>query len=250
VVIGPLPVSAGPLRLLLAGSDVRLRKRMHAVVEARPQMLLVGAVPTGENAVAAVAELAPDVLILDVEMAGAHACTVTRSALALRPQLGMVVWIELVDGAGLPDEKAVTMQHVGRCCCVDSVADDAEIEQAIVSAAAGRPCLSRRLMLRASLTPREYEVLALTAAGWTAAQIAQTSAAPASTRSFSKDSAALASLSERCGRSARSGKSGLGCARVKRWCTMHVFLPGNLARRVRVPIRARRATSWPASHCQ
>jgi DNA-binding NarL/FixJ family response regulator len=174
LVIGALPVSAGPLRLLLAGSDARLRERMRAVVEARPQMLLVGAVPTGENAVATVAELAPDVLILDMEMAGAHACSVTRSALALRPQLGIVGWIELVDSAGLPDEKAVAMQHVGRCCCVDSGADDAEIEQAIVSAAAGTPVLSRRLLLRASLTPREYEVLALTAAGWTAAHIART----------------------------------------------------------------------------
>jgi DNA-binding NarL/FixJ family response regulator len=84
----------------------------------------------------------------------------------------MVVWIEVDDSTPLPDDQARTMQHAG-ACCVDTSADDAEIEQAIVCATTGKAFLSHRLMLRRSLTPREQEVLGYLAAGWTTAQIAR-----------------------------------------------------------------------------
>jgi hypothetical protein len=81
-------------------------------------MLLVREVVCGEAAISAVAELAPDVLILEMEITGVHACSVTHSALALRPQLGIAVWIAL-DDTELPDEQAWWMRHGGVCCCVD-----------------------------------------------------------------------------------------------------------------------------------
>jgi len=172
-VIGKQLMSARPIRLVLAGSDARLREQVCAVVDAQPQMLLDSAVHSGEEAIAAVAELAPDVLVLDMQITGMHACSVTRSVLTLRPQLGIVVWIELADSADLPDEKALLMQRAG-ACCVDTAADDTEIEQAIVCASEAKPFLGHRLTLRASLTPREHELLAVLAAGWTTAQIART----------------------------------------------------------------------------
>lgn len=167
-------MSAGPFRLVLAGTDERMRERVHAAVEAWPQMLLVGEVFRGEDAIATVAELAPDVLILDMEIMGVHACSVTRMALELRPQLGIVVWIALDDSTDLPDLKTWSMQRTGACCCVDDGADHAEIAQAMICASMGKAFLSHRLTLRATLTPREHEMLALLAAGWRTAQIAQT----------------------------------------------------------------------------
>jgi DNA-binding NarL/FixJ family response regulator len=173
-------MSVGSIRLALAGSDARLRERVRAVVEARPQLLLVRDISSGEEAIATMAELAPDVLVLDMEIMGVHACSVTRAALSQRPQLGIVAWIDLVDSTELPNLKAASLQRGGVCCCVDTATDtyEAEIEQAIVCASAGKASLSHRLTrratLRATLTPCEHELLALLAAGWTVAQIART----------------------------------------------------------------------------
>jgi DNA-binding NarL/FixJ family response regulator len=122
----------------------------------------------------AVAELAPDVLVLDMEIRGIHAFSVTRTVLAHRPQLGIAAWIALDDSTELPDWKASSLQQAGVCCCVDDMADHTEVEQALVCAPARKPFLSQRLTLRATLTGREHEVLALLAAGWTTAQIART----------------------------------------------------------------------------
>jgi DNA-binding NarL/FixJ family response regulator len=173
-VIGRGLMSAGPIRLVLAGADERLRERVHAAIEARPQMFLVGEVIRGDEAISAVAELAPDVLILHMEITGVHACSVTRAALALRPQLGIVVWIALDDSTEVPDEQALWKRHGGVCCCIDDAADHEEITQALLCASTGTTFLSHRLTLWASLTPREHEVLALRAAGWRTAQIART----------------------------------------------------------------------------
>jgi DNA-binding NarL/FixJ family response regulator len=171
-------MSAGSIRLVLAGSDARLQERVRAVVEARPQLLLVRAASSGEEAIATVAELAPDVLVLDMEIMGVHAYSVIRAVLTRRPLQGNVAWIDLVDSTELPDLKAASLQRGGVCCCVDTAADEAEVEQAIVCASAGKEFLSQRLTrratLRATLTPREHELLALLAAGWTRAQIART----------------------------------------------------------------------------
>jgi DNA-binding NarL/FixJ family response regulator len=173
-VIGKGLMGAGPIRLVLAGTDVRMRERVRAVIATRPQLLLVRDVTGGEEAIAAVAALAPDVLVLDMEITGIHAFSVTRTVLALRPQLGIAVWIDLYDSSKLPDWKASSMQRAGACCCVDDAADPAELEQALVCAAAGKEAfLSHRLTLRATLTGREHELLALLAAGWTTAQIAR-----------------------------------------------------------------------------
>jgi two-component system nitrate/nitrite response regulator NarL len=161
-------MSTGPIRLVLASSDVRMREQVDAVVATQPQMLLGSAVTCAQEAIMAAAEIVPDVLMLDMHIQGVHACSVTRTALTARPQLGVVVWIELGDSSDLPDAQAWTMQRAG-VCCVDTSAGHAEIEQAIVCATTGKAFLSHRLTLRASLSGREHKLLALIAAGWTTA---------------------------------------------------------------------------------
>jgi chemotaxis response regulator CheB len=76
-------MSTAPIRLVLAGSDVRLREQVHAVVATRPQMLLVSEVTCGEDAIAVVAECAPDVLVLDMQNLG-RSC-LQRDAHGLNP---------------------------------------------------------------------------------------------------------------------------------------------------------------------
>jgi DNA-binding NarL/FixJ family response regulator len=171
-------MSAGPIRLVLAGTDACLRERVRALAHAQLQLQLAGDVPSGDEAVAAVADLAPDVLLLDMEITGATACSVTRAVLTRRPQLGIVVWIEVFDSTELPDLKAAAMQRSGASGCIDSAADAQELAHALVCASLGKAFVSarlrRRALLRATLTPREHEVLTLLAAGWTTAHIART----------------------------------------------------------------------------
>jgi DNA-binding NarL/FixJ family response regulator len=114
---------------VLARSDVHMQEQVRAVVAIQSHVLLIGEVTGGQEALAAVAACAPDVLVLDMQISGVHACNVTRTTLTHQPQLGIVVWIELDDGE-LPDSQAWMMQGAG-VCGVDSAADHAEIEQAI-----------------------------------------------------------------------------------------------------------------------
>jgi len=171
-------MSAGPLRLVLAGADPCLRDWMRAIVHARPQLQLVGDVARGDEAIAVVADLAPAVLLLDIEVTGASACSVTRAVLTRRPQLGIVVWIGVRDSTELPELKAAALQRAGASGCVDSAVDAQELAHAVVCASVGTAYVSNRLrrraLLRATLTPREHEVLTLLAAGRTSAHIART----------------------------------------------------------------------------
>ena len=171
-------VSSRPHRLVIAGADACMQERMRAVVRAWPQLQLVGEVSGGGEAIAAVAELAPDVLLLDMEIPGASACSVTRAVLTRQPQLGIVVWIKVLDSTDLPDLKATAMRRAGASGCIDSAAAAQEVAHALVCASLGIAFVSTRLrsraLLRATVTPREHEVLTLLAAGWTTAHIART----------------------------------------------------------------------------
>jgi hypothetical protein len=118
------------------------------MVAARPQMLLVLDVTSGEEAIAAVAELAPDVLFLDREIT--HGLSrIQPDTYDLGPAAAgrhRVVWIDLCDSTELPDWKAWLMQRAGVGRDVDDTAAHEEIPQAIVCASTGKSSLSHRLM--------------------------------------------------------------------------------------------------------
>jgi DNA-binding NarL/FixJ family response regulator len=163
----------GPIRVMLAGSNDRMRDKVRKAVEGLPEGILVGEATDGQQAISAVLELQPDVVVMDMEISGVHAVEVTRAILSLHRRVGIVVWIDLNERSDLPDEKAAWMRHVGVHGCLDSDAERPEIERAIASAARSEAFLSFRLTQRASLSPREHEILMLVAAGWTNTRIAK-----------------------------------------------------------------------------
>jgi DNA-binding NarL/FixJ family response regulator len=65
----PMPdVGAAPLRLLIADDRARTRRALRALLAGHPGFTVVGEAADGEEAVAAVERLRPDLVVLDVRM--------------------------------------------------------------------------------------------------------------------------------------------------------------------------------------
>ena len=87
-----------PVRVLLADDQEVFREALRDVILATPGMTPVGAVCSGEAAVAAVEELAPRLVIMDKRMPGIGGVEAARRIRELRPDVVVVlVSVELPD---------------------------------------------------------------------------------------------------------------------------------------------------------
>jgi DNA-binding NarL/FixJ family response regulator len=162
------------IRLLLAGTDEEMCQRVRTALAALPGATLVGHVDTGDEVIVNLAQMEPDVVLIDTEITGTPALLVTQRLKTSYPRITVVAWIHL-DGTGtLPDEKAHWMRHFGASCIVDDRAEQDELVQGLVAAAGSEHFLSSRLKKRAALSTRQQEVLGMLAAGWSIAKIART----------------------------------------------------------------------------
>lgn len=81
----------GPILVLLADDQPLLTSGLRLVIDAQPDMTCVGEVADGTAALAAVAEQAPDVLLLDLRMPGLHGLEVLRRLPAAAPTRTVVL---------------------------------------------------------------------------------------------------------------------------------------------------------------
>ena len=179
----------GPLRIVIAEDSVLLREGMSGLLH-RFGHAVVAAVADASALVAAVEEHQPDIVITDVRMPPGFSDEGLRAAVALRaahPSLAILVlsqYVEQTYAAELLD----TDPRRGRGAGVgyllkDRVGDVEEFADAVRRVAAGdtvidpevvRQLLGRRRDPLERLTPREREVLALMAEGWSNGAIART----------------------------------------------------------------------------
>lgn len=73
-----------PIRVLLADDDVLVRQGLRVLLEAHPDLAVVGEAADGAEAVARAAALRPDVIVMDVRMPGTDGITATRTITAAR----------------------------------------------------------------------------------------------------------------------------------------------------------------------
>jgi DNA-binding NarL/FixJ family response regulator/signal transduction histidine kinase len=171
--------AAKPIRLLLADDHVVVRGGVRRLVEAMPGVLLVGEAATGEEAVARAIELAPDVILMDVQMPGLDGLEATRRIRAALPRVGVAVL-----STSAPDDVVMEAVRAGaRGYLLKDVGPD-ELRDAILAVAAGgsyfAPSVAAKLaggVRRGGtaverLTARELAVLRRLAAGATNKQIA------------------------------------------------------------------------------
>jgi DNA-binding NarL/FixJ family response regulator len=84
-------MSQQPIRLLIVDDHEKVRQGLTAFLNNEPDMEVVGAVASGEEAVVAAIEAAPDVVLMDVSMPGIGGIEATRLLASAHPGLRVVM---------------------------------------------------------------------------------------------------------------------------------------------------------------
>ncbi|MER6496684.1 MULTISPECIES: response regulator transcription factor [Streptomyces] len=178
-----------PARVVVADDQTVVREGIVMLLGLLPGIEVVGAAGDGEQAVQLVAELAPDVVLMDLRMPRCDGVEATRRIRAEHPGTQVVVLTTFADDDSLfPALKAGARGYLTK----DAGGD--EIVRAVHSVLSGdaglSPSIQRRLLERLSqpeppqptatsveppdgLTAREVEVLALIAEGLSNQEIAR-----------------------------------------------------------------------------
>jgi DNA-binding NarL/FixJ family response regulator len=177
-----------PARVLVADDQTVVREGIVMLLGLLPGIEVVGAAGDGEEAVELVAELAPDVVLMDLRMPRCDGVEATRRIRTEYPGTQVVVLTTFADDESLfPALKAGARGYLTKDAGGDEIA---RAVRSVLSGDAGlSPSIQRRLLERLShpeppqplpageapdgLTAREVEVLALIAEGLTNQEIAR-----------------------------------------------------------------------------
>jgi DNA-binding NarL/FixJ family response regulator len=171
--------------VVVADDQSAVREGLVLLLGTLPGIDVVGQAGDGEAALAAVAELAPQVVLMDLNMPGCDGVEATRRVRAGFPGTRVVVLTTYSD-----DDSIIGALQAGALGYLTKDATRAEIGRAVHAAAAGQavlaPEVQQRLLAAATrggapaapddehdLTPRESQVLALIAAGRSNREIAR-----------------------------------------------------------------------------
>jgi DNA-binding NarL/FixJ family response regulator len=183
----------GTLRIVIADDQASVRQGLVLLLDALPDIDVVGSAPDGEQALALVAEHQPDAILLDLHMPVLDGIGATRRLTAEHPEVAVVVLTTFAD-----DGSVLDALQAGARSYLTKDADRTEIAQALRAAASGLavldPQVQARLLAAATgvraagpppqvpagppaappdgLTQREAEILALIARGLTNSEIA------------------------------------------------------------------------------
>ncbi|KWX24560.1 LuxR family transcriptional regulator [Mycolicibacterium wolinskyi] len=177
---------AAAIRVLIVDDQRLVRAGLRMLCESTPDLEVVGEAADGAEAARAAAELAPDVILMDLRMPGVDGITATRHVISARPEAKVLALTTFDD-----DDHLYPVLAAGAAGFLVKDTSPAELVDAIRRTAAGdfalSPHLLRRLVNRAvdaqlldsspssdavPLTPRELEVLPLVVDGLSNQEIA------------------------------------------------------------------------------
>lgn len=174
---------SSPVRILIADDHTLFREGLFALLGSIQDTQVVGEASTGMEALEKAATLAPDVVLMDIQMPGMNGIEATRRMLQQNPAIGVVVLTMFED-----DDSVFAAMRAGARGYVLKGAGQVEMLRAIKAVANGEaifgPNIADRLiaffaakpaeapMAFPDLTEREREVLHLIAAGHANADIA------------------------------------------------------------------------------
>lgn len=172
------------ISLVLADDHHVVRQGLRSLLEAEPDLQVVGEAANGLEAVRLVEKLRPDILVVDVMMGGISGLEVARQVSKQSPKIGIVI-------LSMYSNEAYVLEALkaGAKAYILKESTASELVKAVRAAAAGHRYLSSSLSERAieayiekskdtvfdpydTLTTREREVLHLAAQGCTNADIA------------------------------------------------------------------------------
>lgn len=172
-----------PIHILIADDHGLVREGMRALLDARPDMEVVGEAGDGEEAVRRALLLDPDVILLDLVMPAKGGIEAIHEIKAERPQAHILVITSFSD-----DERVYQAVKAGALGYLLKDSSPQELVQAIHDVCEGKMSLHPDVALKLihemnrpsdlppteePLTERELEVLKLVAKGWSNAEIAE-----------------------------------------------------------------------------
>ncbi|MEA2646997.1 MAG: two-component system, NarL family, response regulator DesR [Chloroflexota bacterium] len=161
------------IRVLLAEDQTLLREALASILAHEDDLEVVGELSRGDGLVEAVDQLRPDVVLVDIEMPGTDGLTATERLHAHRPECRVII-LTVYGRPGYLDRA----MRAGAAGFILKDASPADLVGAIRRVVAGERVIDPRLAVataehgRNPLTPREREILALSASGATAADVA------------------------------------------------------------------------------
>ncbi len=174
------------MRVVVADDQTVVREGLITLLETMTGTEVVGAAANGDEAVALVAEVAPDVVLMDLRMPGVDGVEATKRIRAEHPGTRVVVLTTYAD-----DESIVGALRAGAIGYLTKDASRDQIRRALEAAASGQAVMDAAVQARLvgvaslaqavveggplpdGLTVREAEVLRLIATGRSNAEIAR-----------------------------------------------------------------------------
>lgn len=176
-----------PVSVLLVDDDALVRSALRLILGGDPAITVVGEASDGQEGVALVESLRPDVVLMDIRMPRLDGLAATERALALQPDLVVVV-LTTFD----TDDMVLSALRLGARGFLLKDTPPADLVAAVRAAAAGQPMLSPSVTGQliaavaasgprkdaeararlATLTEREHEVALAVASGQSNAEIA------------------------------------------------------------------------------
>ena len=181
-------MSARKLRVLLVDDQALIRAGFRMILEAQPDMEVVGEAADGQTAITIARRVRPDVVLMDIRMAGLDGLEATRNLLdgasAAPPRIIILTTFDL-------DDYVYAAMHAGASGFLLKDVTPEHLVGAVRTVAVGdallAPSITRRLVERfarpasavagsadalGALTSREHEVFRLVARGLSNAEIA------------------------------------------------------------------------------
>jgi DNA-binding NarL/FixJ family response regulator len=181
---------ASPLRVVVADDQRAVREALATVLDAEPNLEVVGLAADGDEAVELAHRFSPDVVLMDLRMPNVDGVAATRRLATELPEVKVVVLTTFADDASI-----LAALEAGASGFLTKDAGREQISLAVRSAAAGQavldPIVQASLLRAASLpvadaspdspepaslpddlTPREADVLRAIAAGHSNTEIA------------------------------------------------------------------------------
>ncbi len=162
------------IRVLIADDHPVVRTGLTSMLNAQKQVEVIGTVSNGHDAVKAVQEQSPDVLLLDLRMPGMDGLETLRALKAHHLQTRVIILSSFE-----ADEDIYQSVQEGAMGYLLKDTSKSQMLEAIASVHAGKRYIKGQIaarlaerMLRSNLTAREHEILEMIAKGLTNKQIA------------------------------------------------------------------------------
>ena len=163
----------GVIRVLVADDQAAVREGVRYLLEQQPDIAVVAEVIDGEEAVRLAAELKPDVVIIEPQMAGGGGGQAVRQIMRQVPPPGVIVL------SAHPDEEVLVAARAGALSYLAKDAEPEELLRGVRAAAQGLSLLDARFAEASEqtrrhehLTARELDVLTRIAHGQSNREIA------------------------------------------------------------------------------